>query len=301
MFRTAIFTVFLLAFSSFTITAQTKKNDREKANLIGPVRSVTSTSADFTGDKIEGKGYSIKPPETVSYDEAGNELEGQMVSDFGEQMGKTVKKFDPDRRLLESVWVDPKGKVVRMDVFAYSDGRLSEIKTFDDKNVVREKTVHVYDDKGRLIEEVYYDPTKPVAKTIYTYDLSGAQPVEIAFFLIDGRKATAPVGPCLGAHRIIATYDEKGRTLTRDMFEDTGALKKGFRWTYDDKSNVATYISKSRSSTVAFVYGYESDARGNWIKRIATGTSKEDGSDVFGKPATPYVRTTVTTRKITYF
>lgn len=301
MFRIVIFTVFLLAFSSDATTAQVKRTDREKANLIGPVRSVTSTSADFTGTKIEGKGYSIKPSETVSYDEAGNELEGQMVSDFGEQMGKTVNKFDPERRLLESVWVNPKGKVVRKDVYAYSDGRLSEVTTFDDKNVLREKTVHVYDDKARLIEEVYYDSTKPVVKTVYTYDLKGAHPLEIAFFLNDGRKATAPVGPCLGAHRITATYDERGRTLTQDVFEDTGELKKGYRWTYDDKSNVATYISKSRSSTVTFVYGYEYDGRGNWIKRMATGTSKEDGLDVFGKPATPYVRTTVTTRKIEYF
>lgn len=301
MFKTAIFTFFLIILSLHTTAAQVKNTDREKANLIGPVRSVTSTSADYTGDKIEGKGYSIKPPETVSYDEAGNELEDQMVSDFGEQMGKSVKKFDADHRLLEGLWVDPKGKVLRKDVFAYDDGRLSEINTFDDTNVLREKTVHVYDDKGRLSEEVYYEAAKPVAKTVYIYDQKGPQPVEVAFFLMDGRKATAPVGPCLGAHRIAATYDEKGRVLTQDVFENTGELKKAYRWTYDDKSNVATFTSKSPSSTVTFVYSYEFDVKGNWIKQIARGTSKENGLDVFGKPATPYVRTTVTTRKIVYF
>ena len=300
MYKMTIFAVFLLTLSAYT-TAQVKQTDSEKANLIGPVRSVTSTSADFTGDRIEGKGYSIKPPETVSYDQAGNEVEDEMVSDFGEQMGKTVKKFDADHRLLESVWVDPKGKVLRKDVFAYVDGRLIEINAFDDNNVLREKTIRVYDGKAHLIEEAYYDSAKPVAKTVYSYDLKGAQPVEIAFFLADGRKATAPVGPCLGAHRITATYDEKERVLSQDVFEDTGALKKGYRWTYDSKSNVATYVSKSPSSTVMFVYSYEYDEEGNWIKQIATRTSKENGLDVFGKPATPYVRTTVTTRKIVYF
>ena len=301
MLKTAIFAVFLLTVSAHGTTAQVRQTDRDKANLFGPVRSVTSTSTEFTGDKIEGKGFSRKPPESVSYDEAGNELEEQMVSDFGEQMGKTLNKFDTDHRLLESRWLDPNGKVVRKDVFTYTDGRLKEITTFDDNNVLREKTVHVYDEKARLIEEVYYDPAKPVAQTVYKYIQRGTQPAETAFFLIDGRRATAPVGPCLGAHRITSSFDEKGRVLTQDVFEDTGALKKEYRWTYDDRSNVTTYTSKSPSSTVTFVYSYEFDAKGNWIKQIARGTSKENGLDVFGKPAAPYIRTVVTTRKIVYF
>jgi hypothetical protein len=301
MFRTIIFTVVFFAFCVNTGNAQLRKTDREKAGLIGSVRSVTSASADFIGGKIEGKGYSLQPPETVTYDETGNEFEDQMVSDFGEQMGKTVKKFGPESRLVESAWVDPKGMVVRKDVFEYADGRLSEIKTFDDKNVLRERIVHVYDETARLIEEVYYDPEKVIAKTIYTYNSGASKPVEIAFFLADGRKATAPFGPCLGAHRIVAAYDDKGRTLSQDVFEDTGALKKGYHWTYDGKSNISSYIIKSPGSTVTFLYSYEFDSRGNWIKRVAKGTSKEDGLDVFGKPATPYVRTTVTTRKIAYY
>ena len=301
MLRILIFSFFLLAFSAYNSTAQVGKTDREKAGLVGPVRSVTSSSADFTGDKIEGKGYSIKPPETVSYDEVGNVLEEQMVSDFGEQMGKTVKKFDLELRLVENIWFDPKGKVVRKNVYVYDGGRLTESRTSDDKNVIREKTVYVYDDKARLTEEVYYDPTKPVAKTVYTYDRTGSRPSEYAFFLSDGRKAIAPVGPCLGAHRIKSTYDEKGRTLTQDVFDDDGSLKKGYRWTYDDRSNIASYISKTRSSTVTFTYSYEFDAQGNWIKRTAKATTDVEGLDVFGEPATPYVRTTITSRKITYF
>lgn len=301
MFKMVLFAGLLLMLLALTTTAQVKQSDREKANLIGKVKSVTSSSADFTGDKIEGKGYSLKPPETVLYDEAGNEVEDQMVSDFGEQMGKSIKKFDSDHQLLEDVWVDPKGKVVRKDVFAYADGKLSETKTFDDKNLLREKTTRVYDEKARLIKEIYYDPAKPVAKTVYVYSSAVTQPVEIAFFLTDGRKATAPVGPCLGAHRIAMTYDENGRTLSEDMYEVSGELKKSYRWTYDDKSNITTYMIKSSSSTVTFAYSYEYDAKGNWIKQTATGTSKENGLDVFGKPATPYVRTTVTTRQIVYF
>jgi antitoxin component YwqK of YwqJK toxin-antitoxin module len=273
MFKAFFFAIMLLTLLASTATAQVKQSDREKANLIGKVKSVTSSSADFADGKIEGKGYSLKPPETVLYDEAGNEVEDQMVSDFGEQMGKSIKKFDSDHQLLENVWVDPKGSVVRKDVFVYADGKLSEIKTFDDKNLLREKTGRVYDEKDRLIQEIYYDPAKPVAKTVYVYSSGVTQPVEIAFFLTDGRKATAPVGPCLGAHRIVITYDENGRTLSEDMYEVTGELKKSYRWAYNDKSNITSYVTKSSSSTVTFVYSYEYDAKGNWVKQTATGTS----------------------------
>jgi hypothetical protein len=52
---------------------------------------------------------------------------------------------------------------------------------------------------------------------------------------------------------------------------------------------------------VNFIYKYDFDAKGNWIKQIATGTSLEKALTVFGKPDTPYVRSTVTTREITYY
>jgi hypothetical protein len=301
MFKEIVFFITFVAFVGFPSAGQDSKTDREKAGLIGSVKSITSSSADYSGEKIEGKGYSIKPPETVSYDVAGNEVEDQMVSDFGSQMGKTTNKFDQERRLIESVWTDPKGNILRKDVYTYTDGRLSEIKTYDEKDVLREKTAHVYNDKQLLLEEVYYDPAKPVAKTVYRYDPKRTDPLEIAFFMADGRKATAPVGPCMGAHRLVYTYDGRGRIATKDVFEDDGAFKKGYGWTYDEKGNIATYFIKSRGSRTTFIYRYEYDSRGNWIKQIAVGTSKEDGVDVFGKPAPPYVRTTVTTRVVTYY
>ena len=70
---------------------------------------------------------------------------------------------------------------------------------------------------------------------------------------------------------------------------------------YDDRGNIIEYFSESRGSTFTSVYRYEFDEKGNWIKQIAKGTSMEKGLDVFGKPPTPYVRTTVTTREITYY
>ena len=172
--------------------------------------------------------------------------------------------------------------------------------TYNAAAVMVEKTVYSYDDKARLSAETYYDSGEPVAKTVYKYD-GLDKPAEIAFFMADGSKATAPVGPCLGAHRVTFSYDQKGKTIGQDAFETDGSQKRGYRWKYDGKGNIAEYFTETSGHSVNFVYRYEFDAKGNWIKRIATGTSIEKGLTVFGKPAVPYVRSTVTKREIAYY
>jgi hypothetical protein len=293
---TITFLIFVVSFTA----AQSKKTDREEAGLIGPVKSVKESSIDYSGDKIVGEGFMKKDGDLVLYDENGREIDRKPISDFGEAMGKMSRTYDMQGFLAESRWVDPKGKVIKKDKFNYSDGRLAETLTYSGAGVLVEKTVRNYDKGGVLASEVYYDPVKPVARTVYKYD-DRNKLVEIAFFLADGRKTTAPIGPCLGAHRVTFEYNEKGQTTSQTAFENDGALKKNYLWKYDDKGNVAEYNTETQSSTVNFVYKYEFDGKGNWIRRIATGTSLQKGLTVFGKPDTPYVRSTITTREITYF
>ena len=137
----------------------------------------------------------------VIYDEAGREIERQPISDFGEAMGKISRNFGKDGLLAESIWTDPKGNLLRKDVFNYLNGKVSEMFTYNAAAVMVEKTVYSYDDKARLSAETYYDSGEPVAKTVYKYD-GLDKPAEIALKKEKGSKATAPVGPCLGAHRV---------------------------------------------------------------------------------------------------
>lgn len=284
------FTASLLLLVTPVFVAGQSKTDRETANLLGPVKSVRNKTIDL-GRSSNG--------DFVIYSEAGNEITREMVSDFGEAIGKTSQTFGAQGLLTERVWTDPKGRISR-DVYSYKDGKLIQQLTYNGTGALVEKTGRSYDAAGRAGEEIYYSADdKPVAKTVYRY-VTGSDPVEVAFFLSDGRKATAPVGPCLGAHRVEYTYDKIGRVVGRRVFEDDGALKKSYKMTYDAKGNIAEYVSESASGlTTTFIYSYEFDPKGNWIKKTATSTMKEE-KPLFGN-GTPYVRTTVTTREIIYY
>ena len=293
-----IITVTLLGVSF--ATAQDKTSDRAKAGLSGPVKSLRSVSIDYSGEKIVGEGFMKREGDRVSYDAAGRETDRVPVSDYGDSMGKISRIFDQQGLLAESSWVDAKGKLLKRDVFRYTDGRLSETLTYTGAGDLLEKTVHAYDGGGRLEAEIYYDRNKPIARTVYRYG-DKSKPIEISFFMADGSKATAPVGPCLGAHRMTLDYNDKGKNISQTAFEADGTQKKRYRWKYDDRGNIVEYFTETEGSTVNFVYKYEFDTRGNWIKRVSTGTTLEKGQDVFGMKPTPYVRSTVTVREITYY
>jgi hypothetical protein len=287
-----------MSLSVFPVLAQ-QKTDREAAGLAGLVKTVQSTSADYAGDKIVGTGFLKRGGDLTSYDRAGHEIERKPVSDFGEPMGSLNKRYDALGLLVETVWNDPNLAATQKEIYRYENGKLAEVSSYSGDTLVA-KTSKSYDPAQRLSIETYSDPTKTVAKTLFKYDDKNNL-IEVSFYLADGSKAIAPVGPCLGGHRVTFSYDEKGRIKTKEIFDDDGIRKKGFRFAYDDKGNTVEYVIESSSSMVRFVYKYEFDAKGNWTKQIATGTSKENGLDVFGKPATPYVRTTVTNREITYY
>ena len=276
------------------------KTDREKAGLIGPVKSIQSKSVDYSGDKTVGEGFMKTDGDLVIYDESGRESDRKLVSDFGEAMGKMSRTFDKSGLLTEYRWVDPKGHLIKKEVYSYTDSKLVQTLTYSGVLALVEKTVNDYDSRGRLQAENYYDPVKPVAKTIYKYD-DKDNLVETAFFMANGRKATAPVGPCLGAHRITYGYGDNRLVIAQAFFEDDGTKKKSYQWTYDDKGHIVRYTNESRWSTTSFTYKYEFDSHGNWTKQIATGTSLEKGLTVFGTPPTPYVRSSVTTREISYY
>lgn len=301
MNKTATLFALLILVSSIAL-AQGAKTDREDAGLVGPVKTVQSRSVDYSGDKIVGEGFMKREGDLVVYNPGGQEIDRKPVSDFGQAMGTMFRKFDSQGRLAESSSIDPKGTVLSKEIFIYLNGTLNEVQSYDGLGRLVETKVREYDTKGRLKAEVYIESGKPVARTIYSYAGTDVDlPSEIAFFMADGRKATAPVGPCLGAHRMKFDYNAKHQLAAKSVFEENGNQKQSFEWTYDGQGDVAEYFSETRGSTVKCRYKYKLDSPGNWIEQIANCTSLEKGLTVFGHKPIPYVRSTVTTREITYY
>lgn len=271
-----------------------QKPDREKANLLGAVRSVRSQMTDSIDGNLQGKGRA-KQLDIVTYDTDGNEVERTIYDDYGFLVGKEVHTHDAKGNLIESILSDPKGMLMERRVYAYDNGKLTRIVSSDGKGNVGLKQVNSYGEHGRLREETYYDPKKAVGKTVYKYDEKG-NISEVTFYLANGSKAVAPIGPCLGAHRVTYSYDEKDKPVKVVAYEPDGELKKSWQYSYNPKGQIADDIRESAWSLTRFVYTYEYDSHGNWIKQVATVNDQSKLSQI-----EPHERKTIISREIAYY
>jgi hypothetical protein len=114
--------------------------------------------------------------------------------------------------------------------------------------------------------------------------------------LADGSKAIAPIGPCLGAHRVIYTYARAGRLETAIAFEPDGKMKQSWRYAYTSKGQVAEDTRKSDWSSTKFINVYEYDSQGNWVKQVSAVTDAYKLME--GGPTS---RRTETLREIRYY
>lgn len=291
-----------------------QQSDRERANLLGRVKTISEKQLKYSGDRS-------KPRDTITYDARGNEIERTMYSDYGELMGVQKQTFGENGRLKESVFTSASGKPEDRRLFVYATDKLVEIQTFSRNRRLIAKEKRSYDDKGRITEEVYYDPSVARAKSVFEYDSSGNL-IDVKFFMADGSKAIAPVGPCLGGHRVTFTYDEKRRPITKTVYDDNGNLKKRWTYGYDSHGNYSTYTVQSGSSVTKYSYTYDYDEKGNWIKSTQSSEHQDAMIDRLmnsmleteGKTATPEERKkaqeeissrtrsqSVTVREITYY
>lgn len=262
----SVFTALLIAASLFISAIAQNGSDRDSANLKGPVKSVREI---HEGGPKSGTG------ELIKYDVKGNEVERQIVSDFGELIGTEYRTFDAAGNPERSTFVDPNGRKEESR-FIFKGEQLVEILRFDAGGTLHEKTLRILGSNGKVAEEKYLDPNVERAKTVFTYDQKG-NAIETAFFLSDGRKGTAPVGPCLGGHRVVFEYDKKGRPISKALFDIEGGKKKSWSFSYDENGNYLVYSIISPSSVTKISYLYEYDSQGNWIKRTSV-TEIEDGS-----------------------
>ena len=149
---------------------------------------------------------------------------------------------------------------------------------------------------GERVDAIrYVADTKEVGTTVFSYRSDPQKPDEIAFFLPGGRRATAPVGPCLGAHRLVYRYVD-GHVSERELFEEDGSLKRRSSFKYDSHGNMTdeTRIDGPMESLLRYDYRY--DDRGNWIRREET-INYDTGRK--SEPLSPPLH--ITTRTITYF
>jgi hypothetical protein len=291
----------------FSLTAAQKAPDLEGENLVGPVRSVSSSMTEHSADDLKKEGWT-QQQDLVAYDTQGYEAERTIYDDYGFLAGRQVNKRDSNGYLIESILSDDKGGLMERQVYLYTDGKLAETVHYDAKGKVGLREVTRYDDKGRLAQVTYHEGQKAVAKTVYRYDGEG-RGSEAAFYLADGSKAEATIGPCLGAHRMTYAYDEKGRSREVVAYEPSGKMKKTWLYAYNDRGLMAEEKREDDWSYRTSVYAWEYDERGNWTKAIINVNEqrKRRDTDLAGNlgfepdETAPPETTTIISRKIAYY
>jgi len=297
-----LFTALTLPLLIFSLAAAQKGPDREGENLLGAVRSVRSQMTEYSDGDSQGESRT-RQRDLVTYDARGKEVERTIYDDYGFLVGKEVYARDANGNLIESVLSDPKGVAMERQTYAYANAKLAEIVGHDGRGNVGLREVYAYDEDGRLREVTYYEGREAVGKTAYSYDGQG-RVSEVAFYLADGSRAVAPVGPCLGAHRVTYSYDEMGRPAKVIAYEPDGNPEKSWQYSYNPAGQLAEDIREDAWSRTTFVYAYEYDSRGNWIKQIATVSGQPKlGQLDFDETTqmTPDKRRVIISREIAYY
>lgn len=287
----ATLTLTLFLFSS--AVAQ-EKTDREKANLLGPVRSVRSETIEYKDATLKqrvGTGESG----SVTYDERGNEIERNTSLIQGSFVSREVRTYDATGKLIGSVSSTDDGAHERR-VYSYEGGKLIRMINYDADGKVDSEQFNSYGKDGRLLEEKYGDGKSAFGKTVFKYDQIGNLS-EAAFYLPNGTKSIAVMGACVGTHRVTYTYNDKRKPIKIAHYDPDGEVKWGWEYSYDSKGMLTTEVVQYLSSRQTNAYVYEYDSRGNWIKKITTID--------FGFKSAPHIAprntASVTSREITYY
>ncbi len=291
-------TLILTVLLTTSASPQGKSTDLERESLKGPVHLVTEESSQITsvGELVEKE--PARKRGSLTFDPQGRLIESAFYE--GVLISKTKYSHEVERRTIAETF-DPNGHLREKRALTYgARDELVQALTYDEKGALYLKEEYLYDKQGRLSAEVYYDPKIARGKTAFQTDDQG-HPTEAAFILADGSKATAPIGPCYEAHKVVYVYDGQHRVIEETAFQLDGSVKRRSSYSYDEKDNIREEVRISRLTVLKYVHSYEYDQHGNWITHTTEMHAKREGMPLLQIPESESLTTTVTTRKITYF
>lgn len=291
-----VFSSLILCLVWITPVGAQTKTDRDRAELVGPVKSVEAYLIDFfmkNGSTVEGK---RRPWHSTSYNTEGNISERVSYDPTGAITDRYKHTFDAKGRstgyeeysaFMHKSLTIPRRHVYKLD----EEGRRVEYILFESDETVGTRFVYKYDPKGNLIEDQWYPHTgKLGSKRVNVFDERGNQTSQTNY-PGDGALSSKFISKFDGhgnrtewlqyrgdtlRYKITYRYDSKGRILEQETFEFNGipgmspshAPEPGkVVYSYDDEKRtkeVATYELNGRlEGKVAYTY----DERGNVIER----------------------------------
>ncbi len=153
------------------------------------------------------------------------------------------------------------GALWKKDVYTYDqNGKITQVKTIDNKSKPQFNYTYMYDDKGNEIERAIYDHNdKLMQRTIFTYDDKGNITEMIEY---DAQGALS--------QKETYKYDDKGKKVEQQGYNLNGSLAYTFKYFYNPKGElIETRTFNQRGDlTSKLTQHFKVDAYKNWIERI---------------------------------
>jgi hypothetical protein len=164
---------------------------------------------------------------------------------FGEKLGKWLEisrvllsddRFDIAGNLLESI--HPESRTVKI----YNDNyKVIEEIHYDNKGVARDTLKYEYDDGGRMAVQYYFSkPEVLSSKTIYTYNESG-QIIESAYYNANNQFTG----------KSVLIFDERKRLREKHISNGAGLIRQSHSLIYDQHGNVIESIGRNADGSYA--------------------------------------------------
>ncbi len=299
--------LFLLLFIGCA-TKQNRKNDLEKLNLKGNVKSFTHRNF-YAGEKF---GEVVKKDEKLferSYKEfskKGNELKRIVYDHNGKAVYEYTFKRDKYGNIIDQNFYDSegnlkynftfkydaKGDIIERNTYENLDGELKKARVY--KNESNENKMEAteydlegnfmskYDAKGNLIERDYPSPID--FKFKFKYDINGNK-VEESVYYLDNEQGREGDLESKSKYK----YDAKGNKIEYVRFDSKGNLESKEAHKYNAKGDVIETSEYGDENILkeVFTYKYKYDQEGNWVERIKL-DKKDEPSEITEREITYY-------------
>jgi len=262
------------------------KNDREKANLKGVVKSVTW----YTYKGVVKMGLpekdSLESKTIYKYDTNGHKTEEAIYRPDGSLTWKYSHIFDDDGRETSSSIQ----KTMKTTSSTYSfkadykgSGHEATSTTENQPGITTTSYKYTLDDGGKITEmDLYKSDGSLISKNMRKYDANGNL-IESDSYDNGGNNAgkSTFVYDDKGNLTVSSNYNSSGVLVVRTIFtqyDNTGEyneetftspiFKYHHLYKHDDKGNMTEMkVLNKDGSTLDFTYQYEYDKMGNWIRK----------------------------------
>lgn len=215
--------------------AQSSKNDWQKENLKGKVKSVKSTTYRYTNNN-------------------GKTEKGTPLSNFN-----TLEEYNAKGFKIKGSRFSNEGKTTNAWLYFYDgNNRLTKVEIFNNNNQIEETLAYFFEPQAQTETVKGYDANGTLSgQQIITYDDKGNKINELSLnakneFLLSQ----------------VIVYDAK-QNISEKKFEDKEGKRVVLEYEYDDKNNVIkeNYYGEGKQLYGQKVFSYKYDNQGNWIER----------------------------------